>query len=167
MKMLRNLLLHIFSVTDPAQAQKVFFYIQVGFAVAVLLMIYFMSRRKDESGFRVREADKKKPVTPSKLGQIKHDDSLANAKMKRNEPLKLSGIRIDGEPHEILGVPRDASEKQIQAAYRDLMKRYHPDVIGRPGSREWEDAQKIAEALNGARKQMLAAQSQSPNRSGR
>ena len=27
------------------------------------------------------------------------------------------------------------------------MKRYHPDLVGPPGSREWKDAQKIAEEI--------------------
>jgi DnaJ-class molecular chaperone len=87
---------------------------------------------------------------------------------KRQSPLQLSGIRIDGAPHEILGVQAKASEAEVQSAYRELMKLYHPDKVGRPGTREWNDAQKIAEALNTARKSMIdALQSQRPNRSGR
>jgi hypothetical protein len=35
------------------------------------------------------------------------------------------------------------------------MKRYHPDVVGRPGTREWKDAQKIAESLTAARDSLL------------
>lgn len=32
------------------------------------------------------------------------------------------------DPYRILGIQRDASQKEIKAAYRDLAKRYHPDV---------------------------------------
>jgi DnaJ-class molecular chaperone len=32
------------------------------------------------------------------------------------------------DPYKILGVQRNASQKEIKAAYRDLAKRYHPDV---------------------------------------
>lgn len=31
------------------------------------------------------------------------------------------------DPYEILGIPRDASEDEIKAAYRNLAKKYHPD----------------------------------------
>ena len=34
--------------------------------------------------------------------------------------------------HEVLGVPENADARQIQAAYRSLVKRWHPDVIGDP-----------------------------------
>lgn len=39
-------------------------------------------------------------------------------------------------PYEVLGVKKDASEKDIRAAYRRLAKRYHPDL--NPGDKEAE-----------------------------
>lgn len=36
------------------------------------------------------------------------------------------------DPYTTLNVPRDASLEQIKAAYRDLAKRWHPDVGGNP-----------------------------------
>jgi curved DNA-binding protein CbpA len=36
--------------------------------------------------------------------------------------------RSSGDPYEILGVARDASEKEIRKRYRKLCKRYHPDL---------------------------------------
>jgi hypothetical protein len=148
----------------PEGAKKLFFYVQLALALGIVCFIYFATRKSSQSSFKVREADKKSsPPRPTPWKK----DPLAGAKIKRPETPKLSGIRIDGEPHEVLGVQKDASAAQIQAAYRDLMKRYHPDIVGRPGSREWTDAQKIAEAINTARSRMLADHSQSPNRSGR
>jgi hypothetical protein len=146
----------------PAKAEQMFFYVQAGFVALVVLALYWLTRKKETSAFRVREADKKRPAQFGKT-----NDTLADAKIPRVEPLRLAGIRLDGEPHEILGIPKNADAAQVQRAYRDLMKRYHPDIVGRPGTREWSDAQKIAEALNQARNRMLATQSQSPNRSGR
>src|SRR4051812_44874633 len=116
-----------------AELLKKYFYLsQVGIGlVFVIIAAMILRSRSSGSGFRVREADR--PRGPST------GDDLANARMRRSEPLRLDGIRLDGRPHEILGVPENSGKSEIQKAYRDLMKRYHPDKIGRPGSREWTD----------------------------
>ncbi len=38
--------------------------------------------------------------------------------------------------YEILGVSTDADTKTIKKAYRDLIKKYHPDINKEPGSEE-------------------------------
>src|SRR3954464_1607750 len=40
-------------------------------------------------------------------------------------------------PYEVLGVPSDATEKQIKSAYKTLAKKYHPDLNG--GDKTAED----------------------------
>jgi hypothetical protein len=113
----------------------------------------FLRRQKSpESRFKVREADRpKKPFAKSK--KETHSGSS-----NQREQAALPGFRIDGEPHEILGVAIDANPKEIQRAFRELMKRYHPDHVGRPGTREWKDAQKFAEALIRAKEAMTKKQ---------
>lgn len=39
----------------------------------------------------------------------------------------------------ILGVPRQATPETIRAAYRELAKRYHPDVVGSVGASRFRD----------------------------
>ena len=119
----------------------------------LVLVIYFFSRPKSGSQFRSRETDIKK--TPEKLNS-KKNNQLADAKYKpKPEPLRLEGVVLSAAPHELLKIKETATEIEIQKAFRELMKQYHPDKVGRPGTREWKDAQAIAEALNRARNQML------------
>lgn len=106
--------------------------------VLILIILWRFSTHRPESNFKVRESER----TPEKM-------------KKSPKPLELEGIRIDALPHEVLGLPLNATEHQIQQSYRALMKRYHPDQVGRPGTPEWTEAQKIAEAINAARSAMM------------
>ncbi len=94
-------------------------------------------------------------LTPKLAKELKPETSHTEPRPHKTGPFRLEGFVGDGRPFEILGVPADANEKMIRAAHRELMKRYHPDLVGRPGSREWQDAQKIAETINRARDEFL------------
>lgn len=127
-----------------------FLEIQIALTIGLALLWTRSSRRDSRrSQFKVREADRK-----IRFERGESAKESGNRKSKPT-PFQLTGIRIDGAPHEVLGISALASEKEIQKSYRDLMKQYHPDLIGRSGSREWKDAQKIAEALNQARNDMI------------
>ena len=139
---------------QPEQMERLFYLGQIGFGLILVGAFVFLRPKDPGTNFKVREADRK-DLPWSKKGHAGQQNDLAQAKMKRAEPLSLPGIRIDGEPHEILGIARGAAPDVVQRAYKDLMKRYHPDLVGRPGSREWNDAQKIAEALNRAKDALL------------
>jgi molecular chaperone DnaJ len=41
---------------------------------------------------------------------------------------------VAGDFYETLGVPRNADEKEIRKAYRNLARKYHPDVCKEPGA---------------------------------
>ncbi len=62
---------------------------------------------------------------------------------------------MEGPPHEILGVPEDAGEPEILDAYRELMKRYHPDRFVGRSSDEQALAKKYTQAINQARKDLI------------
>ncbi|MBB3288051.1 MULTISPECIES: DnaJ C-terminal domain-containing protein [unclassified Rhizobium] len=51
------------------------------------------------------------------------------------------------DPYEVLGVKRDAPQKDIQSAYRKLAKKLHPDL--NPGDKQAEDKFKEASAAYG------------------
>lgn len=124
--------------------------IQIGIS-AFFVFIWFRAKHREESQsrFRVREADR-----DLRFKRGPAETASAEA-MRKKEPLRLDGIVADGAPHEVLGISALATEAEIQKAYKERMKRFHPDLIGRPGSREWTEATKIAEAINRARTTML------------
>ena len=48
------------------------------------------------------------------------------------------------DPYAVLGIPRYASDQQIQRAYRRLAKRYHPDL--HPDARTSQQMRRINQA---------------------
>lgn len=98
--------------------------------------------RRNGSFFKYREADR-----PTGLRSPR--------KSKKEGPLLLEGFRMEGTPHEILGITEDASEFEIQKAYKKLVKRYHPDKVAAPDTPDWYHAQKITQILNEAKNEML------------
>ena len=59
----------------------------------------------------------------------------------------MSGSR---DPYKVLQVDPEADPEVIQAAYRRLAQKYHPDLAGRAGSPEHVEASRRMVALNAA-----------------
>lgn len=133
--------------------QKYLIFIILSIAILIRFLNSF-TKDRSESKFKINEADL--PKRPK--DRLSH--ASTTTKKPTAQPLQLEGFRFDGAAHEILNISKDADEKTIQKAYKELMKRFHPDKVGRSESREWKDAQKIAEKLNLAREEMLARRSQ-------
>lgn len=153
---------------NQSDLQSFFYYGEIALVCLFGVVIFLFRSKTEESNFKVTEAELK-ARRPKSFGKPfggglrsnpngQNSDALAQARIPRvqkPEPLRLTGIRIDGAPHEILGVLPQATPTQIQQAYRELMKRYHPDKVGPQGSREWKEAQNIAFAINRAKDEML------------
>jgi len=57
--------------------------------------------------------------------------------------------------YEILGVPKDASEKDIKKAFRTLSKEWHPDKVGPSGEEKYETIVAAYETLVDAEKRKI------------
>ncbi|MEK6705919.1 MAG: J domain-containing protein [Bdellovibrionota bacterium] len=141
--MIREFLVRIIGV--PGAAVLYILMAVVGVVIISALLWLLRIGKTRESMFSLREADR--PRFSRKNGSTKHKTRLF-----------LEGMRTQGAPHEILGVSPHATDEQIQKAYRTLMKRYHPDRVGKsvsPESQEWKEIQRIAEIINKAKDQLL------------
>jgi DnaJ-domain-containing protein 1 len=102
--------------------------------LVIFVLVRFLKSQEPESRFKERAH--RKPRAPK-------------------AKVLLQGVVLTGLPHQVLGVREDATEWEIRKAHRTLIKRFHPDKVGREGSREWYEAQRASEAINGARDSML------------
>jgi len=58
-------------------------------------------------------------------------------------------VAQDSDPYTVLGVPRDATDRQIAQARRRLSREYHPDVNGAPGAAaRFDEAQQAFRLLS-------------------
>ncbi|MBS1960244.1 MAG: J domain-containing protein [Bdellovibrionales bacterium] len=102
------------------------------------------------SQFRNREADR------ADLEKFKTDSGLADARFRKSPPpLSLPGVRISGEPHEILGIRADANEEDVMKAYKDAIKRYHPDKIQGLAQDQIQFYQNASAKINEAKDAMI------------
>lgn len=124
-------------------------------AIAMLIFIIWTLARmlgsQNQSQFRKHEYEFRQYER-----QNGSASGAAGSESQRASPLELEGFSADRKPHEILGVGENASKEEIQRAFKKLMLRFHPDRVGPPDSREWKDAQAIADAIIQAKDKLLA-----------
>ncbi len=136
-----------------------------GALVVVGLIVFWIarSRQREESHFRHDIWDtslKGKPLPKDPIDRKILLGYRPDPKTSEQDDTPKAGARFQppkfsGKPHEILGVPANASKDEIQAAYRHWMKRYHPDRVQHLGAQYVEQAKKRAEQLNTARAALL------------
>ncbi len=59
-----------------------------------------------------------------------------------------SEIKTEKSSHQILGILKDANPEEIKAAYRNLVKKYHPDNLQTGNREEFEKIKQAFEKLN-------------------
>jgi len=74
-------------------------------------------------------------------------------------------VSSGGDPHRVLGVPRDASEAEIKRAYRALAKRHHPDA-GQGSVVRFLEIQAAYETLVGVDRPGAPSRAGTPSRPG-
>ena len=68
-------------------------------------------------------------------------------------------FRLRDDPYRILGIPDDASQHDIDQAYRRLMSQYHPDKFATAAPEMRATAEKKARDINGAYDRIKAMRS--------
>lgn len=71
--------------------------------------------------------------------QPKGQERASTAQFLRQEILDAEERSRGGNPFEILGVPYEATDAEVKAAYMRLAKRYHPDVHHEPALADLRD----------------------------
>ena len=136
-----------------------------GALVLVGLAAFFIARhrQREQSHFRDDIWDTslkgkslpKDPIDRKILLGYRPDPETSEQEDTPKAGARFQPPKFSGKPHEVLGVPINASKDEIQAAYRHWMKRYHPDRVQHLGARYVEQAKKRAEQLNLARSILL------------
>jgi DnaJ-domain-containing protein 1 len=150
---------------------ELFLWIDGVVIVGGLLFFLLMMVRKRESHFRddlwaekKRQAEVQRKIAVEDQVDKKillehrpdpHDPEEKTAPIHKSEKPEFQVPNFRGSPHEILGIPANASKELIQKAFKHWIKRYHPDRVAHLGTRYVEQARRRAEQLNSARDTLL------------
>ncbi len=78
--------------------------------------------------FHIARADGQ--VAPEELAYLQQISQIFGLSTERWEPVRAGNVGPDqSDPYEIIGVPRDAADKDIKTAYRKLVRENHPDRL--------------------------------------
>ena len=66
-----------------------------------------------------------------------------------------NGGRQIKDPYEVLGVPSEVTDGELESVYRDLLKKYHPDRVQHLGAEFQEMAEERAKAITEAHTKIL------------
>jgi DnaJ-domain-containing protein 1 len=155
-------------MTIPELVSQHFIKIQVVlFVSGVLVAFKLLQGKQTSTQFKSREADRNDLERLRRGGPDLAQAKIARAKPTANPasnpahsaspPLSLPGIRLSGLPHEILGVAEDASEADVLKAYKESIKRFHPDRIQGQAKEQLQFYQEASAKLNQAKEDLIRA----------
>jgi hypothetical protein len=152
-------------MTIPELVSQHFIKIQVVlFVSGVLVAFKLLQGKQTSTQFKSREADRNDLERLRQGGPDLAQAKLARARPTANPsanpavpPLSLPGIRLNGLPHEILGIAEDASEADVLKAYKESIKRFHPDRIQGQAKEQLQFYQEASAKLNQAKEDLIRA----------
>lgn len=99
-----------------------------------------------------------KPTPERKTSQFtssKNKGSSDDSSHSQSSHKKKSAQDIFEDPYQILGIAKDASKKEIQAAYKEAIKKYHPDKLSHLGEEFSDLANKKFIAIQNAYESLM------------
>lgn len=127
---------------------KVFGYLQGVLLIVILVTLYFRVRRdRAENEAAIERLEKMTASTISRQ-HIAPRPQISSA---------FPSWSSDTPAHEILGVSASASEDEIEAAYKALLKKFHPDRFASEGEGHQKRAHHTVLLLQKARDALLAS----------
>lgn len=95
----------------------------------VIGSIYYLIRYGKLPGFLFKKNPFKPSSSQSHDNFSSHKTNPTNGQADQNR----SSSKVFQTPYEILGISPSASKTQIQTAYKDAIKKYHPDKLAHLG----------------------------------
>ncbi len=92
-------------------------------------LIYYLIRYGTLPSFFSKQ---QRPFQKTSENKFNHSGRM-NQNTGSNEKKKNSEQNISKTPYEILGIRPNASKKEIMAAYKEAVKKYHPDKVSHLG----------------------------------
>jgi len=126
-----------------------------GFTIAIIVIFLFLARDiilRRKTSYDKEELESKKDKTYEKYHSDWGDDyeELGKRKNTKEDEEFRNAARNDELPnyYETLGVPRDATQKEIKNKFRELAKKAHPDKTKEDSEEEMVELNKAYEILS-------------------
>ncbi|MCD4722060.1 MAG: DnaJ domain-containing protein [Desulfobacula sp.] len=99
--------------------------------VVIATIVYLIRYGKLPNFFFKKKGAFKQPFNQKTTNFTSNTNTRPNTGQANQK--KTSSSHIPKTPHEILGIGPNASKKEIQTAYKEAIKKYHPDKLSHLG----------------------------------